>query len=94
MSDSIAAQLVCHDLPGLTTMCTYQPFKEPLCSSPISFGSEIHINDFTILIHRSPQVMLLAVDLYKDFIDEKSIAEALVLSFQAAGINGAEFYAP
>jgi len=38
--------------------------------------------------------MLPAIDLHEDFIDEESIAIASVLSFQAAGINGAKLNAP
>jgi hypothetical protein len=36
---------------------------------------------FSILIQSSPKVMLLAVDLHKDFIDAKGIAAATVFSF-------------
>ena len=38
--------------------------------------------------------MLLSVDLHEDFIEVEGIAKALVLSLQATGINGTEFYAP
>jgi hypothetical protein len=38
--------------------------------------------------------MLLTVDLHKDFIDEKGIAVATVLSFQTARIKGSELDAP
>ena len=38
--------------------------------------------------------MLLAVDLYEDFIDEEGIAVALVLSLQPPGIFGAELDTP
>ncbi len=38
--------------------------------------------------------MLLAIDLHIDFIDEESVSEATVFSFQAAGINGSELDAP
>ena len=38
--------------------------------------------------------MLLAIDLYKDFIDVERIAEASMLSFQAASIDCSEFDAP
>ena len=38
--------------------------------------------------------MLLAVDLYEDFIEVESVAVSSVFSFQSAGINGAEFDAP
>ena len=38
--------------------------------------------------------MLLAVDLYKDFVDVESVAVASVFSLQAACIDGSELYAP
>lgn len=38
--------------------------------------------------------MLLAVDLYEDFVDEKGVTITTVLSFQSAGINGSKLDAP
>ena len=38
--------------------------------------------------------MLLTFDLYKDLVDVEGVSVATVLSFQSAGINGTEFYAP
>jgi hypothetical protein len=38
--------------------------------------------------------MLLTVDLYKNFIDVESVSVTMVLSFQATGIYGTEFYTP
>jgi hypothetical protein len=38
--------------------------------------------------------MLLAVDLYEDFVDEERIAVSLVLAYQPASINRSEFDAP
>jgi hypothetical protein len=55
---------------------------------------KIHINNLAALVNCSPEVMLLTVDFDKDFIDVESIAEAPVLSFQPAGINGTELDAP
>lgn len=43
----------------------------------------------TILIHSPPQVMLLGVDLYENFIDLKGITVPSALSLQAAGIETA-----
>ena len=71
-------------------MTPYQPPEEPLGSSPTPSGLKIHINQFTILVHCPPEIVLLAIDLHKDFIDEKGIAIPSVLSFQSAGINGSE----
>ncbi|MGB5708904.1 MAG: hypothetical protein WBM41_19010, partial [Arenicellales bacterium] len=44
--------------------------------------------------HSSPQVVLLAVDFHKDFIDVAGIAVASVLSFQPAGVQRAELDTP
>jgi hypothetical protein len=55
---------------------------------------KIHINHFTVLVNRPPQVMLLAIDLDEDFIDVEGIAKASVPPFQSAGINGSELDTP
>lgn len=46
---------------------------------------KIHINHITILIHGSPQIVLLTIYLDEDFINEECIAIATVL----LGICGA-----
>jgi hypothetical protein len=38
--------------------------------------------------------MLLAIDLYEDFIDEEGVAEALVFPLQSSGVYGSKFNAP
>jgi len=55
---------------------------------------KIDINNLAILIDSPPQLMLLAVDLYEDFIDEERIAVTAVLSFQSSSIDCPEFDAP
>ena len=39
-----------------------------------------------LVTHDSPEVMLLAADLYEDFTDEEGIALATVLSFQPSSV--------
>ena len=48
MSNTIAAQLVSHDLPRLTTVTPYQTVEEVLSRNPIPLGLEININHCTI----------------------------------------------
>jgi len=57
-------------------------------------GLKIHINDLAILVYSTPQVMLLAIDLYEDLVDEKGITVTSVFPFKAACINSPEFYTP
>ena len=51
-------------------MVSQQALEKPCGCCTITLCLKIHINHFSILVHGSPQVMLLAVDLHKDFIDE------------------------
>jgi len=90
VSNTIASQFIGHDLPGFTAMTAQEPFEEAFCSSSVTPGLQKNINYFAILIHGSPQVMLLAVNFDEDFIDVEGIAIASVLPLQAAGINRSE----
>ena len=94
LSYRITSQLISHDLSGLGATGTHQPPEEALCCCTITSGLQIHINDFTILVDRSPQVMLLAVYLYEDFIDVESVAVTAVLALQATSINSSKLDAP
>jgi len=53
---------------------------------PIALYLKIHINDLAILVNSSPPVMLLAVDLHKDFIDVEGVSVASVLSFESSSV--------
>jgi hypothetical protein len=46
------------------------------------------------LIYRSPQIVLSAIDLHKDFIDVEGIAITTVLSFQSSSVYSSEFDTP
>ncbi|MFT6958023.1 MAG: hypothetical protein ACJAYC_003039 [Halieaceae bacterium] len=91
---SITSQLIRHNFPGLPSMTPYQPLEKPPCRSTITSSLEKNIYNFAILVNRSPQVMLLAIDLHKDFVDVERVAEAAVLSFQSASVQCSELYAP
>jgi hypothetical protein len=92
--DPVTPQFVRHDLPGLTTVCFQQAFEEALGSSSIPPNLQKHINNFTVLVNDAPEIVLLAVDLHENLIDEKGIAETLVLSFQSPCIFGATLDTP
>jgi hypothetical protein len=94
MRYAITTQFVSHDLPGFLTMASQQTPEEALCSSPITLCLKVHINHFAILIDCPPEVMLLAIDLYEDFVNEERVAIASVLSFQAASIDSPELDTP
>ena len=58
---SIAAQLVSHDLPGLTTVTPYQLIEETLSRSPIALCLQIEVDHFAVLIDSPPEAALLTI---------------------------------
>ena len=62
--------------------------------SSIPFRLDQNINCGTLLIDRSPQVMLPAVDLQKHFIQEPFVLSLRPSSFQLGGIGRTELIAP
>jgi len=52
----------------------------------ILFRAINHINNATVLIQSSPQVMLFAIDFHEDLIEVEGIAEASLLSLQSASV--------
>ncbi len=73
MRDTIASQFIRYYLPGFVLMFLQQSFKESFSCRTIPTFLEIHINNFTILVNRSPEVMLLTINSNENFINEKSI---------------------
>ena len=80
VSNWIATQLVRHDLPGFATVTSQQALEKALGGRPVPLRLEIHVYDFAVLIYDSPKVLLLAVDLYEDFVDVEGVAVASVLA--------------
>ena len=94
MGDTIASQLVRHDPPWLAATPFDQTPEEALCRFPVSPRLQKHIHNFTILINRTPQILLSTVNLDENFIDIESVPKAVVFSPQAPSISRSKFYAP
>ncbi len=93
-SNTIAAQLVGHDLSGFAAMTSQYPFKKPPGCRTVSSRLEKNINHFAVLINSSPQVMLLTIYLDEDLVDEKGVSITSVLLLQAARIHCTELDTP
>ena len=63
MGNRITTKLIRHDLPGFASVTADQPLEKPLRSSSIPPGLQEHINNLAILVHSSPKIVLLPVDL-------------------------------
>ncbi len=94
MCNPITSQLVRHDLPGFVSMCLQQSFEEALCGLAAAPTLQKNIDDFSVLIHGSPQIALYTVNLHEYFIYIKGITKSLVAAFQTSSILGSELVAP
>ena len=86
MSNTITTQLISYDLSGFTAMVPYEAIEEAFSCGPIALCLKIDINHFAIPVDRPPKVMLPAVGLHEDFVDEEGIAVPPVLSFQPSSV--------
>jgi hypothetical protein len=73
---------------------SYWSFEEPLSCITIPLSMKISINDFAILVHSPPRIMLFSAYFHEDFIDEEGVTIASVLSFRSHGIFWTELYTP
>ena len=94
MGHTVASQFVRHDVPGLSITTPHKPLEESLCCSAISTGLYIDIDHFSILIHRTPQILLLTIDLHEDLIDVKRIAVTTVSLFESTSVSSAKLDTP
>ena len=75
-------------------MFLQQPLEEAPSGLRIPSRLQKHIDRFTVLVHRTPQIVLLAADLHEGFINEEGISVALMFSPESPGVLGTEFDTP
>jgi hypothetical protein len=94
MRNTIASQLVRHNLSRFSLVIFQQPLEETLCSCTVTTSLEKHINYLAILVNSPPQVLPLTTYFYKNLVDIKCIAEPLMSFFQSLSILRPELVAP
>ena len=94
MRNTIAFQLVRYNLSRFSLVIFQQPLKETPCSRTITTGLEKHINHFAVLANCTPQVLLLAIYLYENLVNEECISESLMPFSQSSRILWTELVAP
>ncbi len=94
MCHAIASQLVRHNLPRFTAVIYKQPFKKALSGLAVASTLQKNIDNFSVLIDSSPQIMLYAINLHEYFIYIEGITKSLVMAFQTPSIYGSKLVAP
>jgi len=94
MRDSRDPKFISHDLPRFSAMTFQQALEEAFRGCTIPLGLNKYIDHLTVLIDGSPQLMLLAIDLHEDLVNEEGVTIASVLAFKPTCINSPEIDAP
>jgi len=94
MRNAIASQLVRHNLSRFAMVIFQQSLEEARSSRIVTTCLEQHFDHLAILVNSAPQVLPLATDLHRYFVDVECFAESLMPTFQPFGILRAEFIAP
>jgi hypothetical protein len=93
-SDTITPQLVGHDHPWDVLQALQKPPEEALRGVAIAPGLNQDVEHNTILIDRSPKVLLHALDPDEDFVQVPLVPWPRPVAAQAVGETRTEFLAP
>ena len=91
---AVALKLVCDDNPGYVLQFLQELAKELLGSPFISAALHEDVQYFTVLVHCSPQVLNMSVDLEEHFIKVPPVTWPWRLASQFVGISLAELETP
>src|SRR5215210_4157687 len=91
---SVALQPIGHDAPGLVLQTSEQALEEPLCRGGVPAVLDEDVEHNTVLVHRAPEVIQLAIDLQEHLIEVPSVARLGPALTELSGEVGAELEAP
>src|SRR5438552_7159316 len=79
---------------GSFSLAAQQSSKESFRGALIPARLNQDVDHVAVLIHGTPEILLLAVDANEDFVQVPNIAEAALTPFQFSGIVGTELLTP
>ena len=94
MGDAVAAQLVGHQSHGFLALTLQEFPKESPRRAPVPAGLDKEVDQVTVLVHGTQEILTLTVDRDEDFVQEPRIAESTLSSPQPSGVLVAELVAP
>ena len=90
----VASQFVGNDPQWFGPLAPQQSPKEPFCGALITMRLDQDVDRVSILIHGTPQILLLAVDSNEDLIQVPVVAKPSLTSLQFPSIVRTEFLTP
>jgi len=77
----IASQLVGNDPQWFGTLAARQSPKESLCRALITMRLNQDVDHVAVLVHGTPQILLLAVDSHEDLVQVPVVAQPSLTCF-------------
>ena len=94
MGDTVAAQLVGHETRRFLALPLQERPKESSRRTRVPAGLDEEVDQVTVLVDRTPQILALTVNRDEDFVQEPGVSESTLASLQPPGVIGAELPAP
>ena len=92
--DVVAGELIGNDAARFCFGGLEDPSEEPFGCGPVAFLRQVDVDDLTVLVDGSPQVVLCAADFDEDFIDEERVTKACMAPAQSLRVFRAKLLAP
>jgi hypothetical protein len=90
----VAPKFVGNDTKWFLSLAAQQSSKESSCGALIAARLNQDVDHVAVLIHCTPEILLLAVDSNEDFVHVPHIAEAALTPLQFSGIVRTELLTP
>ena len=90
----VASQFVGNDLQWFGTLATQESAKESLCRTLITMRLDQNVDHVAVLIHGTPEILLLAVDSHEHLVQVPVVAQPSLASLQFPSIVRTEFLTP
>ena len=94
MRDVVAGELIGNDAAGFCFGGLEDPSEEPFRCGSVAFLRQISVDNLTVLVDGSPQLVLCTADFNEDFIDEERVTEACMSPAQWLRVVRAKLLAP
>ena len=94
MGSAIASKLVCHQLPRCLPLVLQHFAEEAFGGFAISPARHQNVDHVSILIHRSPQIVSLALDRDEELVNVPDVPESALFSSNCSSVSRTEFQTP
>ena len=94
MCDMVAAQLVGHETRRFLSLPLQECPKESPRRAPVPAGLDEDVDQVTVLVNCTPEILALTGDRAEAFVQKPRISESILSALQVPGVVGTERPAP